>query len=147
MCKIPSHSLHKKFAFDDIDRATFDVALQELADQRNQLDKELELVAKDLSNLDDYISSTITISCKLGELWKEFDFDICQTIQKLVFPNGVAWDKEISDYRTIKENKAFGLFRQLSAHYNEARIKKEDNLLDLSSVVAGTGLEPVTFGL
>ncbi|MDL2320351.1 recombinase family protein [Alistipes sp. OttesenSCG-928-B03] len=140
-------TLRKKYAFDDIDKATFDVALDELTCQQEQLEKELELAQKDISNLDNYISTTISISCKLGDLWEKFDFEICQKIQKMVFPNGVEWEKEISDYRTVNENEVFGLFRRVSVLYDEARTKKEDNLLELSSVVAGAGLEPAAFGL
>ena len=140
-------NLRKKFAFDDIDKDTFNVALEELDGQKKILEKELKMVEGDLSNLAEYAATVIATSCKLAELWEKFDFELCQKIQKLVHPQGIEWDKEKGDYRTLAENKVFEIFRTISADYRETGKQKTDNPFELSALVAGGGLEPPTFGL
>ena len=140
-------NLRKKFAFDDIDKDTFKVALEELESQKGILEKELKMVEGDLSNLAEYASSTIAICSKLGNLWNRHDFELCQKIQKLVHPQGIEWDKEKGCYRTFAENKVFEIFRTISANYRNIWKQKADNSVELSALVAGGGLEPPTFGL
>ena len=140
-------SIRKKFAFDEIDKETFDEAMEELQTRKDTLNKELETVETELSNLGDYVTMAVEMSCKLGDMWGKLDFNLCQKIQKLVFPEGILWDKSLNNYRTSTENQVFGLFRKISESYKENKTKKEDNFYKLSSLVAGTGLEPATFGL
>ena len=140
-------NLRKKFAFDDIDKDTFKVALEELESQKAILEKELKMVDGDLSNLAEYTDSTIAICSKLGDLWNKFDFELCQKIQKLVHPQGIEWDKEKGSYRTLAENKVFEIFRTISAAYRDIWKQKADNSNELSALVAGGGLEPPTSGL
>ena len=140
-------NLRKKFAFDDIDKDTFKVALEELESQKTILDKELKMVDGDLSNLAEYTASTIAICSKLGNLWNKLDFNLCQKIQKLVHPQGIEWDKEKGCYRTREENKVFELFHTISDDYRNVWKQKTDNSNELSALVAGGGLEPPTFGL
>ena len=140
-------NLRKQFAFDDIDKETFKVALEELESQKAILEKELKMVDGDLSNLAEYTSSTIAICSKLGNLWNRLDFELCQKIQKLVHPQGIEWDKKKGCYRTLTENKVFEVFRTISATYRDIWKQKTDNSLELSALVAGGGLEPPTSGL
>jgi site-specific DNA recombinase len=50
-------------------------------------------------------------------------------------------------YRTSKTNALFELTRCISESYNSEKQKTHPQKWDGSSLVAGTGLEPVTFGL
>lgn len=140
-------SIRKKYAFDEIDKETYDDAMEELLTRKATLDRELETVETELSNLDEYVSTAVEMSCKLGDMWRKFDFALCQKIQKMVFPEGVLFDKAIDDYRTSTENEVFGIFRKISADYMDLRKQKADNSVELSALVAGGGLEPPTFGL
>ena len=75
-------NLRKKFAFDEIDKETFQVALADLEEQKETLQNELSRTVENLSNLGEFTSTAIAISCKLGKLWKQMDFEVCQKIQK-----------------------------------------------------------------
>ena len=68
-------------------------------------------------------------------------------MQKLVFPEGVVYDKENESYLTTKTNTFFELTHSISDSFALNKKGQTSNVLNLSSVVAGTGLEPVTFGL
>ena len=68
-------------------------------------------------------------------------------LQNLVFPDGVTYDKETNSYRTSKINPLFGVILSLSSGIEEKRKGRLTNNAKSSFLVAGTGLEPVTFGL
>ena len=73
---------------------------------------------ENLSNQKRYIDAVIAMCCKLGTLWQESSLKTCQKLQNLVFPDGILWDKEIGDYRTIKTNEAWVLICKISDAYN-----------------------------
>ena len=75
------------------------------------------------------------------------DFEVSQKIQKMVFPNGVKWDKENRAYLTEFGNLFFDLIFSISNTYKSEIAQKKDKPLDLSRLVAGAGLEPATSGL
>ena len=81
---------------------------------------------EEISNLPEYISTTISMSSQLGTWWSEYDFDTCQSIQKLVHPRGIYWDNEKKCYLTIEENEVFGLFRSISSGYEAVTKEKQD---------------------
>ena len=89
----------------------------------------------------------LAIACNLGCYWSKRDFETCQKIQKLAFPNGVIWDKEKRNYLTTEVNQFFDLIGCISDDYKMEIAQKKDKPFDLSSLVAGGGLEPPTFGL
>ena len=100
-----------------------------------------------LSNLASYIENTIRIACELGSYWNGGGFEVCQKIQKLLFPEGVIWDKENRSLLTKQGNEFFDLLFSVSDTYKNNNAKKEGKSDDLSSLVARAGLEPATFGL
>ena len=75
------------------------------------------------------------------------DFETSQKIQKMVFPNGVRWDKENRAYLTDFGNLFFDLMFSVSDNYKNEIAQKTDKSCDLSVKVAGGGLEPPTSGL
>ena len=75
------------------------------------------------------------------------DFEVSQKIQKMVFPKGVIWDKENRAYLTEFGNEFFDLIFSVSNTYKNKTAQKKDESCDLSSLVAGAGLEPATSGL
>ena len=78
------------------------------------------------------------MSSQLGTWWSEYDFDTCQSIQKLVHPRGIYWDNEKKCYLTIEENEVFGLFRSISSDYVAVTNEKQDKSCDLSCLVDQT---------
>ncbi len=68
-------------------------------------------------------------------------------IQKLMFPKGIVIDPIKRRYRTSKMNNIFKTVRVIS-RAKKGEMKNAPSVLDdASSLVAGTGLEPATFGL
>ena len=107
----------------------------------------MEKISVNLSNLASYIEDAIRIACNLSSYWNMGDFETSQKIQKMVFPNGVRWDKENRAYLTDFGNSFFDLMFSVSNNYKNEITQKKDESCDLSSLVAGGGLEPPTSGL
>ena len=100
---------------------------------------EAEELNEEIFNLPEYISATISMSSQLGTWWSEYDFDTCQSIQKLVHPRGIYWDNEKKCYLTIEKNDVFSLFRSISSDYETVTKEKQDKSFDLSCLVDYTG--------
>ena len=96
---------------------------------------EAEELNEEISNLPEYISATISMSSQLGTWRSEYDFDTCQSIQKLVHPLGIYWDNEKKFYLTIEKNDVFSLFRSISSDYETVTKEKQDKSFDLSCLV------------
>ena len=120
----------------EIDEEVYEAAIENLQEKKDTILVELQKVKGNLSNLARQVDDVVAICCKLGDLWRNSDADLCQKIQNLLFPKGILWDKETDDYRTMEENKALALLRYISNKYQN---KKEDESENSSSTVALCG--------
>ena len=68
-------------------------------------------------------------------------------VGKLVFPEGVLWDKENRIPRTENMNPFFAQIGLVARSARGVDIKNKDSAEALSCLVAGGGLEPPTSGL
>ena len=140
-------TVKKNKALGKVDDETYYDVMADLETEKRNAERELERASVNLSNLTQYIDDTITMACNLSIYWSRQDFGLCQKIQKLTFPDGVKWDKENRRLLTNGGNEFFYLLFRLSDSYKSIKSKKEDKSCDLSSMVAGGGLEPPTSGL
>ena len=132
----------RRFADGDIDRDVYKARKAELEADLERARAELEKYEEDFSNLAQYTDEVIATCSMLGSYWSEMDFDVCQKIQKLVFPEGAYWDHENRRFRTDGMNSVASYLFSLSDTYKNNNAKKEGKSDDLSSLVAGVGLEP-----
>ena len=121
---------------------------------RENLDRQIDDLGIEITNLQNSASNqtidvlnSITTICNLGYYWKTGTYETKQKIQELAFPRGLKWDRETDNYRTDEENEALKLMRSFSSICKSEKGIKKDKSFDLSSVVAGAGLEPATSGL
>ena len=80
------------------------------------------------------IEYAINFMDQVDKQWADASFDLQQQFQKMIFPNGVAYDAE---------NRRFGT-SEISVLYRLADIKKSPQGTRLFNLVAGAGLEPAT---
>lgn len=125
--KIKNNKL--RFADGVIDEDVYQMALQENQAKLDKIMLEIEKANIELSNSHRDVNDIVAICCNLGSLWKEASLQICQKIQNLICPNGILWDKEIGNYRTIEINKALELIAEISSLY-----KAKDGSQKLPSV-------------
>lgn len=118
-----------RYASGQIDTDIFETAMQEYNDRRNLVLLEIEKWQGDLSNLDGVVSETIKIASSVASMWESAPLETKRKIQRLVFPDGIIWDKEIRNYRTQGENTVFAILRQCGGDFGH---KKGDQ--DLLSI-------------
>ena len=115
--KIKNNKL--RFADGTIDEDVFNTALKENQAKLEKILLEIDNVQKELSNSQTDVDIILTMCCKLGNLWENSSLQTCQKIQNLVFPEGIFWDKKISDYRTTKTNQALALIARICELYGD----------------------------
>lgn len=73
--------------------------MQELQSRKDTFTLEMQGWNEKLSNCSKKVSTVIVIASKISSLWSAGNLDIKCRIQNLVFPEGLYWDKQISDYQ------------------------------------------------
>ena len=65
----------------------------------------------------------------------------------MVFPSGIRYNRELDTYRTFRVNTIFNDISRLQRDTGGNKKRTNSKNMNLSFSVAGTGLEPMTFGL
>ena len=112
-----------------------------------EIKKKMEGNPEELSNLDIYISESVTISQNINKYWANSGIEMKKRVQELVFPNGLVLDMKNRHYLTKDVNIVFEINRVVTGGKGDKKENGSEEISEPSSVVAGTGLEPVTFGL
>ena len=125
-----------RYGSGDIDEEIFTITMEALQQKSAEIEMEMAKVKRNLSNLSSRIDTIVATCSMLGSLWRNGELEMCEKIQNLLFPNGILWDKEKGDYRTIEENAALSLIKRISTDYKN---KKEENSSENSSSVTLCG--------
>ena len=133
-----------RYGLGDISEDVYKVTMQHLKAESAEIERGIDEASKNLSNMEQFIDKAIAISCKLGSLWSNENYSTRQRLQKLIFPNGVLFDKEIDGYRTENENEVFSLFRRFTENCDLMKTKATTEYLRLSPFVGMRRLERPT---
>ena len=120
---------------------------KELKSQIEKLEEELNQSEekREIANIQEIINKAIEAITNIAKLYTSSGIRTKREIIGSIFPEKLEFDGE--HYRTVRMNTVAYYIFQIN---NELCIKKRrtNNQFDhLSCLVAGTGLEPVTFGL
>ena len=146
-CNNKIKEVNIKYGLGQIPEEVYNATISNLKEKLSDIEIGLEGAEENLSNLSKDTDKIIANICNIGDLWSNGSFDKCQKIQQLIHPEGIFWNRDTMNYRTVSENKVFEVFHNISSDYKNMRDIKKDNSHELSFLVAETGLEPVTFGL
>ena len=133
-----------KHGLGQIDKSVYNATLSHLNTSLAEIRRCLEESSQNLSNERKFIDRVIATTCKLGTFWKEANFTTRQTLQNLVFPNGIIYDKVLDDYRTDEENEVFKIFRRFTTSYMVDKERATTEFLRLSPEVGMRRLERPT---
>ena len=120
---------------------------KELIEEKENLMKQLEKLNFQLSNPKELINYSCNLSSKLATVWASGDYYQKQSFQNVVFPNGLAYDAKIDNYRTPQVNTIIGCNAHWSRDLSLNKKRTYQNLSDKSFLVVGTRVELVTSGL
>ncbi|MCW3122470.1 MAG: resolvase domain protein [Flavipsychrobacter sp.] len=139
--------LEERYVLEEITKDMFDKFKAKFLDERKQIEKERAKYGNKVSNLDIYIDTAFRASSKLAPEWGSADYNDKQELQYLLFPEGVYYNRKKDECRTPKVNEAFRYFVRVSRVLGENNKGNCNENLQFPSLVARTGIEPVTFGL
>ena len=145
--KNKKETLESRFAFGEIDKELYNRFNDTLATEVVEIEGKLEDFQIKISNLDKKVSELIEFSKNISKIWVSGEYETKLSVQKLLFPRGIVINPEDRTYRTSNLNPIFGLIHSFTVGNDDVNKKRTSSNTDPSCVVAGTGLEPVTFGL
>ncbi len=117
--------------------------------KQEKAEKEFRLLdlRKKLSNSDFFIKEAVEIARNIQYYWDSSDLETKLRLQKTVFPRGLVINPSSRRYLTRSVNDFFRRIPVFTRVLNWRKTKKVAIADDFSSLVAGAGLEPTTFGL
>ena len=111
------------------------------------VNEQMELSERKVSNHKIHVEKVVERVKNISDCWASGDVENKIRIQNLVFPEGLSIRAENREYLTAKVNSTFALIPMITGGEPDSKNKKTHQNIDGSFLVAGTGLEPATFGL
>ena len=136
-----------KYATDEISVEVYEKHGSKLKAQINQKKKLLAQLPTKMSNFKKKMKFFLKIADNPREFYESLDYHQKRLFQKLIFPEGFRFSMKNKECRTQRMNLLFELSSSFANKYNECKKETQAKKLLESHLVAGTGLEPVTFGL
>jgi site-specific DNA recombinase len=119
----------------------------QIKQEKAEKESRLAGLRQKLSNSDFFINEAVDIARNLQYYWEFSDLETKLRLQKTVFPGGLLINPSNRRYLTRFVNDFFRRIPVFSRVLNWAKMRKVAISDDFSPLVAGTGLEPVAFGL
>ena len=96
------------------------------------------------SNHEDLLSKAVNFSVKLPTTWASANVNEKENIQKLIFPEGVTYNRKNGTFRTEKINEVFRCIATLNCITTENKKGQTGNETNLSSCVGMARFELAT---
>ena len=113
-----------------------------LTQEKNEKLKFTEKVGFDLSNLEKALEIVLNKAPKLSSMWENGNLAEKRKIQKMVFPDGIEYDRENDEYRTFRVNSFFSYIPVISKELGYKKTGKFRVKTKNSGSVPGAGIEP-----
>ncbi|WP_409187227.1 recombinase family protein [Antarcticibacterium sp. 1MA-6-2] len=140
--------LNEKFLMSDhADENTYQKLKTKMEGEIEEIERKLADTPKNLSNHEKILDQALDFCENISKYWSSGDIHKKIAIQKSLFHDGLVINTETRDYRTKEVNRFISAIADIERDKKESKNKKATQKGGLSSSVAGTGLEPVTFGL
>ena len=95
-----------------------------------------------ISNPAEAINKALHLSSELATVWASSEIKDKERLQKLVFPEGIVFDKKNGAFRTTKINSVFQLIAGLTRDSEEKQKGQTDEFHRLSLSAEREGFEP-----
>ena len=129
----------------DLDKEIYNRLKTKLSDEANDLKTEIEFIPSTDKNIERYLEFGLSLLTNLNEFYFQANAVVKRKILGSILSENLVF--ETNKYRTIKFTEAINLIFNYNKGLQEVVNKKGDPISKVSYSVAGTGLEPVTFGL
>ena len=134
--------IEHKFITDRISDDIYQKHSEKIRNEIHAMSKEIDMSQIDSSNLELAVSKCLTIAQNLSQAWVSAEYEQKQRLQKLIFPEGIMYNKQKGVVRTVKVNCLFESIPLLEGI--SAENKKGDPIQNRlkSNQVPRTGFEP-----
>lgn len=139
--------LSERFALDEIKKELFEKFEPQFKSELEQAKKNYESTQIDLSNLEKQADKYLELADNLGIVWEKGSSEAKSNLQNFVFPEGIRYDLKCNQYRTARVNSVYAFIALTSGSLEKKETGLSIDCIEKSGLVAGTGLEPMTFGL
>ena len=136
-----------RYATDEISKDIFEkhgLRLKELIEKKKQL---LINLPTKKSNHKKVMKYFLKIADNPRQFYESLDYHNKRLFQNIVFPEGFRFSMKNKECRTSKMNLLFELTHSFLKQYDLKKEKTQTQKALESHLVAGIGLEPMTFGL
>ena len=139
------HWCRRQFIKKEMPRETYDKFLIKYQSEKNNILKQMESYPAKISNLENYITNALTLSSKLSVVWSSSPVGIKEKLQKLIFPEGIYYNRQNEAFRTEKVNSIFAAIAVLSNNTPENKKGTNHSCDDLSLKAELKGLLPADY--
>ncbi len=136
--------LEERYILEEIDRDMFTRYKEKFTAERQELEQRLAKSASSLSNLENCIENALDCALKLAPTWDSGDYGERQRLQFLVFPDGIAYDREKDTYRTGRANEIFRYMAGLAQVLAKKKTGETNPKISFPGLVEDSGFEPLT---
>jgi site-specific DNA recombinase len=139
--------LEERFVNEEIKVDLYEKFITKFKQEEVEIKAQMQGSPISTSNLEKYINRTIELSTELPSLWTSGNYAEKQRLQKLLFKDGIYYNKQKNQTRTTNVNSVFSLIASLQDDTGQKnnRPQSENHLRSVS--VSGSRLELPTFGL
>ena len=141
------NDLHIEYGRKRLSEKVYNLTVNAIEEDLLGLKADLKNTNPKLSNQDGLIDKSLESLQNMGKIWVSSTLEGKQALQNTLFPSGVFFDKENHTYLTKEVNSFLLVSNYISSTYEYKKNETFNQIDEKSHLVAGTGLEPVTFGL
>ncbi len=139
-------TIEERFAIGEIERNIYEKFKGKFEKEYFEIEQELNKTDNYSSNLKKVIDFVTKTCLNPLVLWEKADLFGKSVFQKLLFPNGIIYNRELDQYRTSRINSFFSLTSEISRGLREN--KKGDSIIfdKIPPLVVRRGIEPLLPG-
>tara|TARA_B100000508_G_scaffold141096_1_gene146815 strand:+ start:32786 stop:34381 length:1596 start_codon:yes stop_codon:yes gene_type:complete len=138
-------TIEERFALGEIEKSIYLKYKNNYKSKINELSLEMDQVNKSLSNSQKAMKNAVSLVSKLSKIWENGDFQTKVQLQRLLFPDGISYDREKDDYRTTRVNLLFRCIPIIMQDREGQKNGEATKNRDIPTLVVPPGLEPGTF--
>ena len=132
----------KYFITGEMNRETFDKFMGRFREEQAEILREIENCGLKISNHTDMIRNALEFCRKLPSIWASGGMRIKEKLQKLLFPDGLAYDRVNGVFRTNTVNSIIAVIARLSGDSALMQKGLTPFLADQSRSAVRAGFEP-----
>ncbi|WP_223233409.1 recombinase family protein [Chitinophaga sp. CF418] len=134
-----------RYVLKEISQETFDKFHPRYIKEQENILKQLAKFTQSISNPEEAIEQALLLSCKLPVVWSSSDAGAKEKLQKLIFPDGIVYDRKNESFRTPKVNTIFSRIAHLSGNSPENEKGTNHTCDDLSLLAEKKGFSDSLF--